>query len=127
MKIKSPATRILVAAMLLSVFALVGSSTGSASADTAFPQTGQKIWGPFETYWKAHGGLAQFGMPRTSVFPAKAGYDAQWFERAQFTYNPSNPDPYKVELQLLGNLVTANRKDETPFKRTPAGLTPGGM
>ena len=71
MKIKSPATRILMAAMLLSVFALVGSSTGSASADTAFPQTGQKIWGPFETYWKAHGGLAQFGMPRTSVFPAR--------------------------------------------------------
>jgi hypothetical protein len=86
-----------------------------------FPQTGASLWGPFEQYWKANGGLAQFGMPRTGVFPVKdGGYDAQWFERAMFTYNPNNPDPHKVELQLLGNMVTANRRGEAPFQRAPA-------
>jgi hypothetical protein len=102
----------------------------AARGDTTFPQTDYSIWGPFETYWKAHGGLAQFGMPRTSVFPVtskatKGGqYDAQWFERAQFTYNPSNPDPYKVQLQLLGSLLTAGRQNEQPFQRTAAMANP---
>src|SRR5215218_9128926 len=85
-------------------------------ADTAFPQTGYSIWGPFETYWQAHGGVEQFGLPRTSVYPAGSTYDAQWFERAVFTYDPSKPDPYKVELNLLGSQITASRAAETPFK-----------
>ncbi len=74
------------------------SGSSSVRADTMFPQTGYAVWGPFESYWKAHGGLAQFGLPRTSVYAAGKDFDAQWFERAVFTYNPSKPDPYKVEL-----------------------------
>ena len=81
------AATLLVAALLL----IIGPQF--VRADTPFPQTGATLYGPFETYWKAHGGLAQFGMARTNVFPTKDGYDAQWFERAMFTYNPNNPDP----------------------------------
>ncbi|HYP18847.1 MAG TPA: hypothetical protein VEY08_02135, partial [Chloroflexia bacterium] len=44
------------------------------------------------------------------------GYDAQWFERALFTYNPKNPDPHKVQLQLLGAQITDSRKAEAPFR-----------
>lgn len=91
-----------------------------AAADMPFPQTGASIWGPFEAYWKANGGLAQFGMPRTSVFPAREGHDAQWFERAMFTYTPANPDPYKVQLQLIGSIMTENRRNEAPFRRAAA-------
>jgi|GEM_PF-4241645 len=90
----------------------------SARADQYFPRTGANIWGPFETYWKAHGGISQFGMPRTAVYPAAKNHDAQWFERALFTYNPNNPDPHKVELQLLGSISAANRKTEAPFQPT---------
>jgi hypothetical protein len=97
---------------------MVLQSAVPARADIAFPQTGQTLWGPFETYWLAHGGLAQFGMPRTSVYAAGSNYDAQWFERALFTYTPSNPDPYKVELQLLGSIVTEERQGEAAFART---------
>ena len=100
---------------------VLSSATGMlpqpVSADTYFDQTGANMWGPFEIYWKAHGGLAQFGMARTNVFPTKDGYDAQWFERAMFTYDPNNPDPYKVQLQLLGAMATANRRGEAPFRR----------
>src|SRR6266496_4255633 len=87
----------------------------AARADTPFPQTGYTLWGPFEAYWNAHGGLAQFGMPRTSVYAAGKDYDAQWFERALFTYDPSKPDPYKVELNLLGSQLTVARHYEGPF------------
>ncbi|MEO8284982.1 MAG: family 16 glycoside hydrolase [Chloroflexota bacterium] len=89
---------------------------GAARADTSFPQTGFAIWGPFETYWQAHGGLSQFGLPRTSVYGAGRDYDAQWFERAVFTYNPTKPDPYKVELNLLGSQITAGRQAEVFFQ-----------
>src|SRR4051812_7246723 len=70
----------------------------SAHADTTFPQTGFAVWGPFESYWQSHGGLEQFGLPRTSVYRAGDTYDAQWFERALFTFDPTKPDHYKVEL-----------------------------
>jgi hypothetical protein len=89
-----------------------------ARADIAFPQTGQTLWGPFEAYWLQHGGLAQFGLPRTSVYAAAGDHDAQWFERAVFTYNPTKPDPFKVELQLLGSMITEGRRGEAPFART---------
>jgi hypothetical protein len=94
--------------------------TRSARADTFFPQTGYSLWGPFEAYWQAHGGLEQFGLPRTSVYPAGSAFDAQWFERALFTYDPSKPDPHKVELNLLGSMITEGRDTEPPFRRASA-------
>src|SRR5438477_12092273 len=90
---------------------------------TSIPQCVVSIRGPFEQYCKSHGGLYQVGMARTSVYPAAAGYDAQWFERALFTYTPANPDPYKVQLQLLGSIITANRRSEAPFQRAVAALS----
>ena len=64
-----------------------------ALANTPFPETGYSMWGPFEQYFVAHGGIAQFGMARTSTFPAGPGYDGQWFERALFPYDPPKPAP----------------------------------
>ncbi len=109
----------------LAALALIAMAAGPnfAAADTPFPQTGVSMWGPFEQYWKVHGGLGQFGIARTSVYPAGVGYDAQWFERALFTYTPTNADPYKVQLQLLGSMITANRRGEVPFQRAAAALS----
>src|SRR5258708_1734863 len=106
--------------MILSLAVAMGIPTtlaGSqaAHADSYYPQTGYSIWGPFETYWNLKGGLAQFGLPLTSVYHAGPDYDAQWFERALFTYNPSNPNAYRVELNLLGSQITASRRGEAPF------------
>src|SRR3982751_5867930 len=115
--LKNPgyAPRLAIALALVIPAILVGSGS-AVRADTRFPQTGYSTWGPFESYWNAHGGLAQFGLPRTSVYSAGKDYDAQWFERAVFTYNPSKPDPYKVELNLLGTQITAARHGEAPFQ-----------
>src|SRR5438477_469761 len=103
----------LAACIVVGIVALVGVSR-LAGANTNFPQTGKRVWGPFEQYWKANGGLQQFGMPLTGVFPYN-GYAAQWFERAVFLYNPNNPDPYKVQLQNLGWMAASTRCTETPF------------
>jgi hypothetical protein len=112
--------RLALAVLVASSFATTLS--GATRADTVFPTTGYVTWGPFETYWRDHGGLAQFGMPRTSVFPGDAQYDAQWFERALFTYHKNNPDPYKVQLNLLGSISTQGRRDEEPFRKAePSG------
>src|SRR3954468_2235460 len=110
------ARKLLVSLLALGIGLSALPAITPARADTYFPQTTSTLWGPFEVYWNSHGGLGQFGMPRTNVFPTKDGYDAQYFERAQFTYNPRNADPYKVQLQLLGSLSTASRKAEAPFR-----------
>ena len=91
-------------------------------ADTMFAQTGNRVWGPFEQYWKANGGLAQFGLPLTGVFP-HGDTAAQWFERAAFTYNPRNPDPYKVQVQNLGWMAAAARCTERPFQHAASAGT----
>ncbi|MDQ3929799.1 MAG: DUF1080 domain-containing protein [Chloroflexota bacterium] len=106
----------MLAAITLGLLGISLLQSVPARGDTFFKETGKSLWGPFEKYWQEHGGLAQFGYPRTLVYPTGQGYDAQWFERALFTYNPKNPDPYKVELQLLGAQITDSRRSEAPFK-----------
>ncbi len=72
-----------------------------------FPVTGKQVCGPFLRYWDQHGGLAQQGQPRTSVFweinPADGKrYQVQYFERARFEYHPEIAAPSDVLLGLLG-------------------------
>ncbi len=111
-----PVQRVTVATITLGLLGSMLLHGAPARGDTFFRETGKTIWGPFEKYWQEHGGLVQFGVPRTLVFPTGQGYDAQWFERALFTYNPKNPDPYKVELHLLGAQITDSRRAEAPFR-----------
>ena len=119
---RHPAIAIFLAVLTLAAAAVSPAlSPRQAHANTPFPETGYSMWGPFEQYFYAHGGLAQFGMARTSTFPAGPGYDGQWFERALFTYDPTKPDPYKVELNLLGTMAAAKRTGEAPFLPTTAG------
>ncbi|MDQ3927824.1 MAG: hypothetical protein M3328_01625, partial [Chloroflexota bacterium] len=117
--------RTVLTALALGLLGPALAQSTPARGDTFFKETGKTVWGPFESYWQQHGGLAQFGLPRTLVFPTGEGYDAQWFERALFTYNPKNPEPYQVELQLLGAQVTDSRRGEVPFR--PAARQSGGL
>ncbi|HEY1012247.1 MAG TPA: hypothetical protein VGE07_06030, partial [Herpetosiphonaceae bacterium] len=63
------------------------------------------VAGVFREYWEGAGGLPTFGYP---VSPAKdestpAGtFLTQYFERARFEYHPENPQPFQVQLGLLG-------------------------
>jgi hypothetical protein len=83
----------------------------------------------FKSYWSANGlksagmdayrrSLALFGLPLTAARPERDSNGemvlTQWFERARFEWRPGNPDPYKVQLGLLGNELLAGRQAAGP-------------
>ncbi len=99
------------------------SAGGPATPDClAFSTTGQNVCGDFLNYFRTHGlefdgaagksfpeSLALFGYPVSPPVVETNGsgdtVQTQWFERARFEFHPNNPDPYKVELGLLGSEV----------------------
>jgi len=66
-----------------------------------FEETGHNVSGEFLEFFDRHGGLAIFGYPLTREFEEN-GRVVQYFQRARMEKHPENPDPYKVQLGLLG-------------------------
>src|SRR5947207_14288302 len=104
--------RLCLAGLVLAPLAVVGNSAEKARAEEiTFLQTGFTLSDAhgFLPYWRAHGGLAQFGYPLSQeaveVSPTNGRvYITQWFERNRFEYHPENSDPqYQVLLGLLGH------------------------
>ena len=96
---------------------LTQPAPASGSADGPYySATNHNISPLFKSYWESHGGLAQFGYPRTEalreVNPADGKiYTVQYFERNRFEYHPEFAGtPYEVELGLLGNQLTESRR-----------------
>jgi glucose/arabinose dehydrogenase len=115
--------RFTLARCLLFVFLLAPAAL--VAEEIYFPETGQTLSDEhgFLSYWRAHGGLAQFGYPRTAelreVNPANGRiYTVQWFERNRFEWHPENAGtPYEVLLGLLGSQAIIGREGEAPFAR----------
>ncbi|HET7034201.1 MAG TPA: beta-galactosidase [Thermomicrobiaceae bacterium] len=113
--------RLIVMGMLAALLLPLGVAQAAPSSpqDTQMPryfsETGFWVQGVFRQYWETHGGLYIQGYPITGVFQ-QDGMWVQYFERARFEWHPDNPDPYKVELTLLGNIRTENRRGEQPFQ-----------
>lgn len=100
----------------------------AARADCRFfPETGHNLCGAFRSYWERQGGLAIFGYPTSEEFVelnAQEGksYMVQYFERNRFEYHPELAGTqYEVLLGLLGNDLTAHRRDEPAFWALAAG------
>jgi hypothetical protein len=91
----------------------------SPAAPHYFATTGHAVTHePFWQYWRTHGldlgdpgisdreSLALFGAPisPTEVETNRSGNTVltQHFERARFEWYPTNPDPFKVQLGILG-------------------------
>jgi hypothetical protein len=75
-----------------------------------FTETGHNLRGRFADYWRANGGLAQFGYPISEEFVEVLDngkpYTVQYFERARFEYHPENTDPqYQVLLGQFGRQI----------------------
>jgi hypothetical protein len=106
-------------------------AASTASGNMFFVETRHNLSGVFLKYWLAHGGLAQFGFPKTEQFweynPADAKfYLVQYFERNRFEYHPEFAgSQYEVELGLLGNQQTADRHPEIPFQPVKNSNTTG--
>jgi hypothetical protein len=72
----------------------------NSSKHVYFKQTGHSLNNRFLAFWKANGGLAQFGYPISEPTDTSDGRTIQWFERARFEWSDRNPD--LVTLGLLG-------------------------
>ncbi len=82
-----------------------------------FEETGHNVRHGFLKYFRANGGAAVFGLPRTEEV-IEDGFTVQYFERARFEYHPEHAGTrYETQLGLLGDQVTADRR---PF----AGVEP---
>jgi hypothetical protein len=104
---------------------LLMPQAGPAQAAQPFPETGHTVSDPFLSYWRANGGLAQFGYPisdlqtEISALDGKP-YTVQYFERAVFELHPENAGtPYNVLLAQLGAfryhaLYPAGAPDQQP-------------
>ena len=99
----------------------------SGAGPAYFRETGHTLAGPFLAYWRAHGGLAIFGLPLSEPFAEVSPtdgrtYTVQYFERNRFEYHPEHAGTaYEVLLGLLGNDVTKDRQFDpalAPFEST---------
>jgi peptidoglycan/xylan/chitin deacetylase (PgdA/CDA1 family) len=92
-----------------------------APTERYFPETGYTVSGNFLRYWNAFGGLPTFGYPISDVF-VRDGKQMQYFERVRMELHPGVwPARYDVLLGRLGAELTANRTNETPFRRVGGG------
>ncbi|GEM_PF-3749372 len=66
-----------------------------------FPQTGHIVSNAFLTFFDQHGGETMFGFPLSEA-RIENGIIVQWFEKARFEWHPENPEPYRVQLGLIG-------------------------
>lgn len=76
--------------------------------DDYFDETGHRIGEKFLDYFYDNGGLAIFGYPITEPF-IDQGLLVQYFQKARLEWHPHNPDPYKIQLGLLGDELKYRR------------------
>ena len=118
---RSFVVRLLVAATLALLLAITGLGSSPVSAASLgpnrvyFSQTGHYLSYGFLEYWRANGGLMQFGYPITEELNHN-GLTTQYFERAVFEYHGDAPAGWKVQLERLGAELTASRTNEAAFK-----------
>jgi hypothetical protein len=75
-----------------------------------FPETGHSVRGEFLEFFETHGGLAVFGYPLTDEF-TQDGRRVQYFQKVRMEWHPEFPEPYNVQLGLLG--------DELGYRKPP--------
>jgi hypothetical protein len=82
-----------------------------------YPETGHTVSFAFLDYFDEHGGLDVFGYPITE-FLIEGGRIVQYFQRACLEWHPENPQPYKVQLGLLGEMDINEKLSEKKLDPT---------
>lgn len=77
---------------------------------SAFEDNGCRVPQEFRDFVESHGGIEIFGYPISNPFRQK-GVLVQYFQNARIESHPNNPDPYKVQLGLLGDEL--NYRDDS--------------
>jgi len=106
---------------LASLVILIGlfsthSSLAQEGKGQYFEETGHYVDGVFLDYFDERGGLVIFGYPLSNPF-IDQGILVQYFQKARMEWHPQNPEPYKVQLGLLGDEL--NYRQPTIPEPTP--------
>lgn len=89
-----------------------------------FPETDHTVRAPFIDTFVRNGGVSQYGFPITDDYVDPAtGVLVQYFEKARMEWHPGNPDPYKVQLGLLGDEM-GKRQPPIPISKMPPANDP---
>ncbi len=104
MKAKEWLTRLLGVLSLTAMAAalIVGPGTAQSGESVYFEETGHSVEGIFLTYFRENGGVEIFGYPISGPF-IESGIRVQYFQNARLEEHPLNPEPYRVQLGLLGD------------------------
>lgn len=81
-----------------------------------FPETGFRVSGRFLTYFESYGSLEIFGYPISRPFINRDGILVQYFQKARMEWHPDNPEPYKVQLGLLGEELGYRKPKSGPVR-----------
>lgn len=95
----------------LSEDAPIGRANPDAGTNVAFGEeraASPPIGAMFQPFYDYNGALRIFGYPLSPVIEVR-GRQVQWFERARMEYWPENPEPYTVQLGLVGREYTDYR------------------
>lgn len=89
---------------------LLSVSWGPVRAQTQeskyFSETGHNVKGEFFKFYSANPNATfLYGYPITEEFTGKDGKTVQYFQRARFEYQSSQPEGQRVQLTLLGQLT----------------------
>ncbi len=76
--------------------------TAQAGGPIYFEETQHTLEGAFLEYFEQHGGVEVFGYPISEPF-LDGGVRVQYFQKARMEEHPLNPEPYVVQLGLLGD------------------------
>lgn len=68
-----------------------------------FPETGHTLRGEFRHFWERRGGLAAFGFPISEPFDEQ-GQLVQYFERARFSHNPGDMEPFYRSMEQANGI-----------------------
>jgi hypothetical protein len=101
----------LIVSIAIAACVLPGALILAQGEDTRyFEETGHNVASEFLQFYELHGGRAIFGYPLTRRFQENGRW-VQYFQRVRMESHPQNPDPYQVQLGLLG--------DELGYRQSP--------
>jgi len=120
-----PPFRLIFAAVVvlaLTAWAALAVQAQGGYGERYFAETGYWVRGEFLAFFDRYGGVLIFGLPRSGEV-YQDGLRVQYFQRARMEYHPNNPEPYKVQLTLLGDLLNY-RMPGIPASAIPAMNNP---
>ncbi|MBI3914208.1 MAG: hypothetical protein HY327_08500 [Chloroflexi bacterium] len=110
-------------AMSIALLLMLGGVTPVAAQTPALPAclyfsaANHNVHGAFMQYYLARNGAENFGEPLTEAFMEERIL-VQYFRKAKFEFHPEYPEPFRVQVSLLG--LTYNFFDS----RLPGALVP---